>query len=303
MFGASSSGPRLRSAKEGPVVADLEGLRREGFVVLPGFIAPARVARLRELADGLRARYLQRDPATGRRGFLVSGWSITHVEHPGFYEGAADWWFPELASLIADPEILDLWRTATGDEPDFACAALYIDPPMPYAVDSAMQQTAAPDGAGSWHRDRTGQRADDVEKADLLRTERLREGGYLLEIALLPSDAFEYVPGSHARWDTALELQARKLGATVGECTQPLPGARRISIGPGDALLADTSGIHRGWYTHGVPRRTIALSYLSSERLRRYPAEGGNRSLLDAGQLSGLDPATRVFFARDVITR
>jgi hypothetical protein len=281
----------------------LDGLRRDGFVVLPGFIDPPRAARLREISDGLHAQYVRRDPVTGKRGFLVSGWAIDHIEHPGFYQGEPEWWFPEIAALIADPAILDLWRTATRDEPHFASAALYVDPLMPYAVDSVLQRTAAPDGAGSWHRDRSAGKDDDTERAELLRDDRLREGGYLLELALLPSDAFEYVRGSHRRWDTPRELEARKHGTTVAQSTQALPDARRPSLAPGDVLLADTCGIHRGWYTHGVPRRTIALSYLSAERLERYAAERGNRSLLDADQVGRLDPATGAFFAREVVTR
>ncbi|HXM57091.1 MAG TPA: hypothetical protein VOB72_16955, partial [Candidatus Dormibacteraeota bacterium] len=166
------------------------------MAVLPGLLDPARVARLREIADGLRERYAVRDPVSGRRGFLASSWSISHIEHPGFYEDAPDRWFPEVTRLLADPAILDLWRAATGEEPHFVAAALYVDPLVPHAIDPVLRQMAAPGGAGSWHRDRTGEKPDEVERTELLDRGRLPEGGHLLEIALLPSDAFEYVPGS-----------------------------------------------------------------------------------------------------------
>src|SRR5207244_5238933 len=117
-------------------------------------------------------------------GFLVSSWSIAHIEHPGFYEGAPDWWFAEVAALVTDPLLLDVWRTATGDEPEFVNAALYVDTLLPHAVDPVMRQTCGPDGAGSWHRDRTGPKADEVERDDLLRDEPLREGGWRLALAL-----------------------------------------------------------------------------------------------------------------------
>lgn len=267
------------------------------MAVVPGLLDAARVARLREIADGLRERYVRRDPVTGRRGFLASGWSISHIEHPGFFDDAPEWWFPEVAGLLADPAILDLWRTATGEEPHFAAAALYVDPLMPYAVDSVMRQMAAPDGAGSWHRDRTGEKPDDVERAELLDAGRLPEGGHLLEIALLASDAFEYVPGSHARWDTPEELTARRRGTELADWTRPLPGARRPTLAPGDGLLADTSGIHRGWYTHGVTRRTITLVYSSMERLERYPDDIERpRCFLEPRHLEGLRPDTRAYF-------
>jgi hypothetical protein len=272
-----------------------EDLRRDGFAVVRGLLDRARTARLLEIAHGLRSRYLQRDPVTGRRGFLVSGWAIAHIEHPGFHEGAPEWWLPEIAALVSDPAVLDVWRTGTGDEPEFASASLYVDP--------LVREGGPPDGAGGWHRDRTALLSDEEERAVLLRDDPLREGGFLLELALLPSDAFEYVAGSHVRWDTPRELVARKHGSTDEECTQPLPGACRPLLAAGDALLADTSGIHRGWYAYGVPRRTIALSYLSAARLARYPEERHGRSLLDAEQLRRVDLRARAYFGRELVSR
>src|ERR1051326_1683660 len=97
----------------------LDDLRRDGFMVLTGFLDPARRARLLEVAEGLRARYLQRDPLTGRRGFQVSPWHVALIDHPGFYEDAPDWWLPEVLELEADTEVRALWQAGTGEDPTF----------------------------------------------------------------------------------------------------------------------------------------------------------------------------------------
>ena len=277
----------------------LDDMRRDGYTVAPGFLDPARVARLREVADGLRTRFLERDPLTGKRGFLVHPWHVESIHHPRFYEGAPDWWLPELLDLVGDPRTLDLWRAAVGTEPVFAIVSLFMDPPLPHALDPAMQAVAKPDGAGRWHRDVGPPLDDERERAGLLSGELRRDDGHLLEIALADSDAFEYVPGSHRRWDTPLELLARKHGQTVEERTQPLPGARRVRLEAGDAAVADLTGIHRGWYTHGVTRRTITLWYLGPNHPSQFP-EGGVEPtfFLEPEHLERLRPATASFFER-----
>jgi hypothetical protein len=277
-------------------------LRRDGFTVLRGFLDPARTARLREITDGVRARYMRRDPLSGQPGFLVCPWSIQYLDHPAFYEDAPDWWFPELMDLLADPGLRALWRGATREEPEFVAAELYIDPPLPHALDRVMQALAAPDGAGRWHRDVHDPVDDEVERAVLLAGGPARPGGHLLEIALVPSDAFEYVPGSHVRWDTPLELRARKHATTMAEQTQPLPGAHRLPLAAGDVALFDANGVHRGWYPHGTTRRTLAIWYLSGDRLRLHPEEEPNRCLLDPARLDALGPQTRSFFRREVMS-
>src|ERR1051326_3816568 len=129
-------------------------------MVIRAFLDRARTARLLEIAEGLRARYLQCDPLTGRRGFLVSPWHMATIHHPGFYEGAPDWWFGEMLDMVADRRVLDLWQAVVG----------------------------------LWHRDEPDPPDDETGPPGLFRGGVRRDDGYLLEIALVPSDAFEYVP-------------------------------------------------------------------------------------------------------------
>jgi hypothetical protein len=282
-------------------VSHIDDLQRDGFVILPGLIEPSRVQRLREAADGIRARYIRRHPATGKPGFLSNPWHLRNMDHPALYEGAPDWWLSEVLELEADPHIREVWRTATGEEPTFVYGGLFMDPPLPYAVDAYMQDHAAPDGAGKWHRDAVQPTDEDVERASILGNGEYRTDRHLLEVALLPSQAFEYVPGSHTRWDTPLELAVRRHAKSLEEETRPLPGGRRIQLEAGDGMLADGRGIHRGWYTYGVPRRTITLVYSSMERLERYPDDDERpRCFLEPAHLEQVGPETRAFFERQV---
>jgi hypothetical protein len=276
------------------LAADLE---RDGFAVLPGLLDVSRAARLREVTDGIRAQYLRRHPGTGKPGFLTSPWHVPHLDHPAFYVDRPAWWLQEVLELEADACVRDIWRTATGDEPSFVYGALFMDPPLPHAVDAYFQTRARPDGAGMWHRDVFEPQEDDVERATILANGQSRDDRHLLEIALVPSNAFEYVAGSHARWDTPLELVTRKHGKSLAERTESLPGGRRIEVEAGDGLLVDGRGIHRGWYTHGVVRRTITLVYSSLERLHRYPDDLERpRCFLESEHLALCTPATRAFF-------
>jgi hypothetical protein len=281
------------------VTDQLDDLRRDGFMVIRAFLDRARTARLLEIAEGLRARYLQCDPLTGRRGFLVSPWHMATIHHPGFYEGAPDWWFGEMLDMVADRRVLDLWQAVVGFEPLCARPSLFMDPPLPHALDLQMKAIAAPDGAGLWHRDEPDPPDDETGQPGLFRGGVRRDDGYLLEIALVPSDAFEYVPGSHLRWDTPAELDACKRGGTIEERTRPLPGGCRVRLQAGDAVMVDGSGIHRGWYAHGVRRRTITLSYMNARYLWLYQqGDDRLRCFLEPEDLERLRPATRTFFRR-----
>lgn len=89
---------------------------------------------------------------------------------------------------------------------------------------------------------------EEKEKALILRPETV-VGGQMMQIqcALLPSQHFEYVRGSHNRWDTPEELLVRKGGeARENRFSDDMPGAERDLLNPGDALVFCPWVIHRG---------------------------------------------------------
>jgi len=88
-----------------------------------------------------------------------------------------------------------------------------------------------------------------------------------IQCALLPSRHFEYVRGSHNRWDTPEELHVRKGGETrEHRFSDAMPGAERDLLNPGDALVFCPWVIHRGHYLVDEPRRSLMFTYSNGPR-------------------------------------
>ena len=126
-------------------------------------------------------------------------------------------------------------------------------------------------------------------------------GGQMMQIqcALLPSRHFEYVRGSHNRWDTDEELLIRKGGERrENRFSDRMPGAANDLLNPGDALVFCPWVIHRGHYLVNEPRRTLMFTYSNGPR-PTFPGVDGFTNqpwMLDKTYLEGLSPhATDVF--------
>lgn len=78
-----------------------------------------------------------------------------------------------------------------------------------------------------------------------------------MQIALAPSADIEVVPGSHLRWDTPEEYAIRKAAGGANNRSNAMPGAVRVALDPGDAVLFNPMAIHRGRYHANRLRRTL----------------------------------------------
>lgn len=124
-----------------------------------------------------------------------------------------------------------------------------------------------------------------------------------LHIPLVPTAATGVVPGTHRRWDTAEEAQAR-----ASDPRGEMPGGIRLPMTPGDLGLFHVNSIHRGYYEVGTPRRTIAITYGAGSRGRPFDPQRWRDGkayistfqpwMRDADYLAGVQPATRAFFER-----
>lgn len=105
-----------------------------------------------------------------------------------------------------------------------------------------------------WHRDLQYSPIEDEEQA--------REQGRMLilhmRIPLLPERGLEVVPGTHRRWDSALEADVRRERNGRGN-SDSLPGAVLISVEPGDIVIFDAQMIHRGNYALNRERKALDL--------------------------------------------
>ena len=88
-------------------------------------------------------------------------------------------------------------------------------------------------------------------------------------------------------------------GLGLLESYAPMPGAERIALEPGDAVIFNSYGFHRGRYYTNIPRRTLMWSY-SSEHFATYDHFSDQPWLLEPGALAGLSPGATEFFGRYV---
>ncbi len=105
-----------------------------------------------------------------------------------------------------------------------------------------------------WHRD--------LQYSPISDDEQAREQRNMLSlhvrIPLLPERGLEIIPGTHRRWDTALEADVR------GECngrlnSEDLPDAELVCVEPGDVVIFDAQMIHRGNYALNPERKALDL--------------------------------------------
>jgi hypothetical protein len=293
---AVSNDPIARASAD--VGTYLQRWAQDGYFVVTSLLRADEVMSFLEIAERLIRQYQDRDPITGRRGFLVNPHIMSSIDNRDRYADCPRHWY-EVMDLIASPRLAGTAARLMRGDPLFASSALLIDPALPYALDMYAQRLAAPDGAGSWHRDVPVHKPDYVEKEELL-ADREGRNWVQVQIPLVRSNAFEFVPGSQSRWDTPAELVARKHGTTLEERTSPLPGGCRIELEPGDALFVNPNGLHRGWYTHGVRRRTLAVAYSRSDGPTDHLQDSVVRWSSRPEDLEGLSLETRVFVQRYV---
>jgi hypothetical protein len=232
------------------IVADPEtDWRTQGYVVSRGLIDPSRAAELRVICDGVLDQWRKRDPQVFRPGG-DDATVMRHLNHPGFFAGGA-YGLEELFRLAALPKLLDLARAILGEEPMFRCTSYFMNP-----LETSMD--------GDWHRDSQYMTPDVPSERAMLLDGGDTGSGIQLQLALVPSDDVEVVPGSHLRYDTAEEFAIRRADEGRHNRSNHMPGAVRIALSAGDAAAINSLGIHRGRYHANRLRRTVMLTYTKS---------------------------------------
>lgn len=254
--------------------------RREGYVLIRNLYSPERVAWLRGTCERILSQWRVANPETGQPNGDPEATSMRHLNHPAYFAGDPDGQ-REMLAAIADPKVLALCRELFAAEPLFRCTSLFMNP--------TTQQMD-----GNWHRDSQFLFPDET-----LEREKLVEAGGVgdhiqLQIALVPSDDIEYVPGSHRRWDTPEEYAVRRADNGANN-RSALSGAVRIALEPGDAVGFNAYGLHRGRYHADRLRRTFMLTFTDS----RAPVSdyfSHQPWFQTPGYLEGLDAREHGFF-------
>ena len=262
-----------------------------GVIFVPRIIEPSLVRHIRVISEHCLCQWRLRAAAAVENGANIANAHVMrHLNDPCYYAGRRQW-LVDLLDFVAHPDILAIVREVFNDEVLFRCTSLFMNP----LLDSM---------DGNWHRDSQFTTPDEeTEKAQVLRVaENLRtqqKGTSLqLQIALVPSDDSEYVPGSHLRWDSEEEYFIRRADGFKHNRSNLMPGAVRTHQEPGDAAAFHPMGLHRGRYHAERYRRTFMLTYNAVPIDPKPDYFNTQTWCLEPGYLDGVKPETRVFFER-----
>lgn len=255
-----------------------EQWRTEGCVVVRGVFGAAQTARLRLLCDGVLEQWLRRDPEKDTPGD-PNGKVMRHLNRPEYFRDRPKR-LPELMEAVAGERVLRIARALFGEEPLFRCTSYWFNP-----------KTRGEEGI--WHRDVQFLHKD--EAVQRKRIAEIEESGAQIQVALVPTEDVEYVPRSHLRWDTPEEYRIRLAGEQRNNRSPEMPGAVRVALEPGDAVLFNPNGIHRGRYHTDKLRRTLMLTYTETSA-PCFDYFSDQPWFLAPGYLDGLSPRTHAFF-------
>lgn len=264
---------------------DVEALRQQyvtdGYVVVRNVFDKERAARLRAICDKVLEQWRVRNPETGEPGGKPDATVMRHLNHPGYFaEDPAQ--LGELMEAVADEKVLTVALSILGEDPLFRCTSYFFNP-------------LSGGRDGNWHRDSQFTTDQDEDERKIVQGSGTSGLSVQMQIALVPSEDVEYVPGSHLRWDTPEEYRIRKAEGGKHNTSNQMPGAVRLALEPGDAALFNPLGLHRGRYhTHRV-RRTLMLTYTkTSYHLSDYFSH--QPWFLEPDYMERLSPSTRQFF-------
>ncbi len=255
----------------------------QSYILLPRFLSAAECTTYRSICDSVYAQWLRANPP----GHTTNIAYLTDEHY--FAENQSD--LIALLNLIGGRRVTGPLEQIAGEPVRFHNTQYFVEQvsdESPYL------------GAGPWHRDTQFEAPD-------LAEERARMAGMQsahFRVAFEDDDHLEIVPGSGSRWDTDEELALRRppntdVWARTPETTSSaMPGARRIALKAGDAVMFDAWSIHRGRY-HATPvRRTLDVIYSWGPFPDwTVPTQScfGNASLFAA-----LSPDAKTFFERFV---
>ena len=241
--------------------------RENGYVVLPGFLEPARIARLRTICDRVLTHWYAEEPRPGRLT------NMAFLTEPRYFDGRREELI-DLLNLVAAPDVLTALETLDLGEPLFHNTQYFME-------------AGTEDWAGPWHRD-----SQFLSQSISVEKQRIAaEPSVHFRLALLDDARLDYVPGSERRWDHHDEEAVRRKAGGMGA----IAGATNIPLRAGDAVIFNAWGIHRGHYGPAPERRTLDLLYVFDEPLHWAPPPitcFGDATLLD-----DLTPDARRFFA------
>ena len=256
----------------------------DGYIVVPGMITEGEAASLLTIAEDVLAqwrgglvpdqKYIQKLPTP-------SSYVMRFFHHPIYFSSHPEW-MTAILECAADERLLGIARQVLDSEPIFRTTSLFMNP-LGITRD------------GDWHRDSQYlTRTDEAEKAMIFGRQAAER--FSVQIALVPTEDSQFVPGSHLRWDSDAEYHIRKADGCRNCESNDMPNAVRVALAPGDGVAFNPWTLHRGRYHADRLRRTLMITYTSREGALTPDAFNMQPWFLQPGFLDPLSESARRFY-------
>lgn len=253
----------------------------QGYLIIRELFTREQSQQLLRLCTSTLAQWRDNNPETGKPGGDRNATVMRHLNHAGYFRnGPAA--LVDLMEAIAAPQVLEVCSSILRAAPLFRCTSLFFNP-----LDTSLD--------GNWHRDSQFHYPDAAEEKAAITAVNAVGSSVQLQVALVPSDDVELVPGSHLRWDTTAEFEIRRADKGNNSRSNAMPGALRLALNPGDALAFNPYSLHRGRYHVDKLRRTLMLTYTTRAK-PRFDYFSNQPWFDEAGYLDGLEVHTKEFF-------
>jgi ectoine hydroxylase-related dioxygenase (phytanoyl-CoA dioxygenase family) len=255
-------------------------LRENSHAIVRGLFDPSTAERLREICERVLEQW-RRAPRSDNPPVGPQANYMRHVNDPEYHRDHPD----DLAFLldaVGAPQVAKAIGEALDEDYFFQMTSLYFNP----TGDSQ---------DGFWHKDKIGAEANVALVPET-------GAGLQLQIALVPTDDLELVPGSHFRDYTPEEHAICVADGERNNRSNEMPGGVRVELQPGDAALFTQLCIHRGRYHTDKLRRTLMVSVKKrvtaeySLRQRGLDPYSDQPWFLLPDYLRGVSPESRAFF-------
>jgi hypothetical protein len=256
----------------------------EGILFFPQLFPAEQVTRLHDACEFVLEQFreeLQRtNPDAARKAV-----SMRQLHDSKWHQSTREY-FQTIMETIVDPRCLGPVEQIFQGRSLFRATSYFFNP-----LEGNIE--------GDWHRDQQfmfGSEEKVKEYFDApqdIRTDR--QTGIQLQIALVETEDIEYVPFSASRYDSPQEYYIRCEDNRAHNREGGMPNAMRVHQRPGDAVIFNAAGLHRGRYYADTPRRTLMLTY-TSEGTLLHDQFSRQPWTMEPAYLDGLSPRARVYF-------
>jgi hypothetical protein len=256
----------------------------EGILFYPGLITPAEAKRLREACDYVMAQFREELERT-RPEVCGEVYNMRHLNDTRWHRDTREH-FRVIMETVADPRCLGPVEQIFQGPSLFRSTSYYFNP-------------REGNRDGDWHRDHQFVFDSEEKVREYISQPRdittEARNGIQLQIALVETEDIEYVPFSAKRYDSPEEYYIRCADDRSHNREGGMPNAMRIHQKPGDAIIFNSAGLHRGRYHADIPRRTLLLTY-TARQTELHDFFSKQPWMLEADYFDGLSLRTRAYF-------